>query len=233
MRILLALLALVAPAGAQIELRGTPASALNGTVACDSSNAINVDSGNLYLDCSTNELGLGDASPDARLEVVPAGTDTYSLLVSSANGSTNELAFDVGNDEWEVAANEDITGSLKFDNVVAMSSAPVAHVAGVALANLASGTTIQAFTPDSAITLRRLTGTTVIAGIAGAGDILRCGTSDASNCQVTMDAAQAAGARDMAVCSIAIALGTEVACWLTSDAATKPAFNFALEYVMQ
>jgi hypothetical protein len=50
-------------------------------------------------------VGIGDASPDAMLEVVSEGIDeTYALLVSSTNGSTNEIAFDTGADELEISA---------------------------------------------------------------------------------------------------------------------------------
>lgn len=50
-------------------------------------------------------LGVGDLTPDAQFEVQSLGAgETYALLISSDNGSTNEVAFDTANDELEISA---------------------------------------------------------------------------------------------------------------------------------
>lgn len=57
----------------------------------------------LIVDGSADAVGIGsDSTPDATLEVTPRAADSYSLRVSSNNGSTNLLAVNAANGEVEL-----------------------------------------------------------------------------------------------------------------------------------
>lgn len=51
---------------------------------------------------TNGQIGVGDATPDAPLELVGNAGDTYSFLISSANQTTNEVAFDTALDQLEI-----------------------------------------------------------------------------------------------------------------------------------
>lgn len=111
----------------------------------------------IFSDGGANAVGIGTNSPGATLEVVPGATATYSFLVSSANGSTNELAFDPVNDQFEITAKVGIgsTGpayaldlySVSGDSVAVRisSSGAAALMTVLASGNVGIGTTAPGF----------------------------------------------------------------------------------------
>ena len=63
-----------------------------------------IGDGNGDIHLVTGSIGLGaDATPDARVEVVSVAADSYALIVSSQNASTNLFAVDSINNEVEIS----------------------------------------------------------------------------------------------------------------------------------
>lgn len=126
------------------------------------------------------------------------------------------------------------TGSYKINNVVVFSSTPVSFASGSTLAAaLASGTTFFGFTPDSAITLRRISATVAVAGTGGSGDVVRCNDASNNGLSVTSASGATAGTVTEASGTANIAVQTRVNCHLDSGAATRPIMNVLLEFVTQ
>lgn len=171
------------------------------------------------------------------LSVVPARSQGMGGAVSGGIPATASLS---GLGAAASGANSDITSltaltSVKFGAAgVAFSSAPVFHAcAPVIVGTLASGTTFMTFTPDSPITLIRVSGTVEVAGIGGAGDTVKCNNSAGTGVSVTLSAAAAAGATATTTGSGAIAAQSAVSCHIDSAATTRPIATFCVEYVLQ
>lgn len=125
-------------------------------------------------------------------------------------------------------------GSPGSNGAVILSTAPVFNVSGsIIVGTLASGTTFLAFTPDSAITLTRVSCVVEVAGVGGSGDTVKCNNAAGTGVSVTMGAAAAAGTYTTAVGSAAIAYQGAVSCHIDSGATTRPIATCVLEYVMQ
>lgn len=124
------------------------------------------------------------------------------------------------------------TGSFVVDGQVAFSSPPVMHASGFN-STLASGVTFYAFVPDSAITLRRVTATIVVAGTGGSGDSWTASTGAVSGLAATSAAAAAAGSVHSSAGSLSLTAGTTVYLRLQSAASPTPTANVSVEYVVQ
>lgn len=125
----------------------------------------------------------------------------------------------------------EISSRVTIGSQVAFSSVPVMHVGGFN-STLGSGATFFAFTPDSAIRLRRITVTIVVSGTGGTGDVWVCGDG-VNQLTVTSAAGARAGSRATATGSASISAGTAVLGRLQSNAVTTPTANLICEYVMQ
>lgn len=121
-----------------------------------------------------------------------------------------------------------------------LSSAPVSYVAkntslvaGGYLPAIAAGVTFYAFTPDCAITLKRVTACITVAGTGGGGDTWRVGSTGVNMLSVVTSAAAGAGTNATATGSINIASGTKVNMWLNGTSNPRPAGNLAVQYQPQ
>lgn len=150
-----------------------------------------------------------------------AGSMTYGANSTSVDASINGTP---------IAPSSLTIGSTG----VAISSTPVFHICGaVIVGSLASGTTFLSFTPDSAITLIRITGAVEVAGVAGSGDTVKCNNAAGIGVSVTMTAAATAGTTNSTAGSAAIAYQGAVSCHIDSGAATRPIMTACLEYILQ
>lgn len=85
--------------------------------------------GQIEIDLAAGiELGFGDASPDAILEVVPEAADAYALLVSSQNGSTNLFAIDPTAQQIELANSYLMPWSRTKAQISALTPAAVGEI---------------------------------------------------------------------------------------------------------
>jgi len=186
------------------------------------------------------ELGFGavDIGQSSGRIVHDENGDLHFLT----NNTTQQTILDGGNvgindaspaEKLDVDGNINLTGSLKLDDAVAFSSAPVATLAGYN-STLGAGTTFQAMVPDSAIKLLRMTATVVVAGTGGAGDTFYCG-ENANNISVTVSAEATAGTvtTSKAATPISVAMGATVYQWMESGASPTPTVNVVCEYGYQ
>ena len=128
----------------------------------------------------------------------------------------------------------DTTGSVLVDNIIAFSSVPVqAFCGGILAGTLATGTTFLAFTPDSAVTLRRIGFTVGVAGIGGSGDTITCNNSTGTGISLTVAAAAAAGTYTTGSGSANIAYQAAISCHIEGGATTKPIGVACVEYTHQ
>jgi len=177
------------------------------------------------------KVGVGgdNPQPNIQFEVESEGSEYVMYLAS--NTRTTSLAFVKGNGDSGFI-NVNATGSYKIDDEVAFSSVPIGHVSGFN-STLGAGTTFQAFIPDSAITLKRITVTVVSAGVGGTGDIFFCEDGSDNEISVTVAAAAAPGTVTTAVGSSNVAKDQTVNFRMESDAGTTPTVNVSCEYLMQ
>lgn len=117
-----------------------------------------------------------------------------------------------------------------------ITPAPAASVMQVGASNLiaalASGTSFFTMTPGKSITLKRISVVVIVAGVAGNGDIWKCGT--VSNVlSLTTSAGSVAGTQSTTTGSINVPAGTLTAGWIDTDAVTRPIGNLNCEYEMQ
>lgn len=200
----------VANPGSQLDVSGT--TSLAGAVTVSAStltvggNAFSV--GGSTLAVLEGKVGIGVTAPTAKLHM-----SSGALSVDGTGAAINT------------------TGQYKVKDMVAFSSVPIMHAGGFN-STLGSGTTFFAFVPDSAVTLRRITATIVVAGIGGTGDTWFC--SDGTNSiSVTTGAEAAAGTVSTATGSAGVAAGVQVNGRLEATGGTSPAANVLCEYSMQ
>ena len=126
-------------------------------------------------------------------------------------------------------------GEYQIDTLLAFSSVPVHHACGANMsAALAAGTTFSAFTPTSAIYLRRCNSNIVVASAVGTMlDSVQCGIAASSMTATTAIGAAAGTYATGTSTGIAVSAGTKVSIWLQGDTTTKPLLNACVEYVMQ
>lgn len=191
-------------------------------------------SGSIILDDNTNTNKIcGGVAAVGCLTFRDSATG-YTII-NNAGGFGTDIQIS-GSSKFRVttAGGTQIGGSVA--NSVAFSSAPVYAVNGFnAVTALASGTTIQSFIPDSAITLTRLCMTILTASAGGSGDTMKCNNAAGTGVSVTSSNAAAAGTTTCATTGAPanIAYQGQVFCHLDTGAATKPEFNMSLNYVLQ
>ena len=160
--------------------------------------------------------GVGPQGPQGVQGSTGSNGDNFGSHI--ATQSVNMAGFAVLN-----SSSIEMTGGI-----VAFSSRPIMHAGGFN-STLGTGTTFFSFTPDSAITLRRITATIVVAGNAGTGDIWICGDG-VNRLSVTSSAGLAAGSRVTATGAAEVSAGSEISGRLESDAITTPTANLICEY---
>lgn len=171
------------------------------------------------------------------------GTEGIGIDKSVSSGGTGNVTIFHGNaDGSEVVVdgsggpgllNVKNGGSYKINGLTAFSDVPQFQV-GAFSPGLAAGTDFGAFVPNSAITLNRITVTTVIAGAGGAtGTTYKC-TDGTHEVSVTVAAGAAAGTITTATGTGAVAATTQVDIKITAtDEVTIPQANVVCQYQMQ
>ncbi len=122
--------------------------------------------------------------------------------------------------------------ALLVNSEVAFSSVPVMHISA-GNSTLGAGTTFYS-TPslDSAMTLRGVAVTVVVAGIGGSGDQFCCSDGTNETC-VTSPAASVAGTTTEALGLVNVPKGNQIKMRMESDAGTTPTVNLSCAYSMQ
>lgn len=208
---------------------GNAFSSLTGGVAAGYFNANQIANapGNGFYAYAGNSLGLTSNG------VRRFSLDGNGVTMFGNNGAVVSSFTALGSLNLANAANITIA-SPAGTNLVAFSSVPIHNVSGaVIVGTLATGTTFMAFTPDAAITLTRVSCVVEVAGIGGAGDVIKCNNSTGTGVSVTLSAAAAAGTYTTAPGSAAIAYQNVVSCHIDSAATTRPITTCVLEYTMQ
>lgn len=197
-------------------------------------------SSNIYFGSANDAIGAL-ISYNSNDQLIMLGSHNAGDSVSFESGDAVEaMRIDssqrVGIGTTAPATRLDMAGTFSFNGVVAMSSAPIAHVSGFTF-TLGINTTFQAFIPDSAITLQRITTTVVVAGIGGSGDEFFC--DDGTNAiSVTIPAAAVAGTITTVTGPVNVAQGATVnfrqqSAVAGDPASTTPVVNVTCEYSMQ
>ena len=150
MKFLITMAMFLAPsAWGEITPFNTPnASGLSGTVNCVGS-SVNIDGGTEYIDCTNNLVGIGDTSPDARLEVLSAqGSGGFVLAVSSQNDTVGNMLSVLGDGNVGIGTSApalllDVVGGAQFGSGVLKSTFAATPAAGTYALALSSGISIS------------------------------------------------------------------------------------------
>ena len=99
----------------------------------------------LHLDGANQRVSVGDdRSPDGVLEVVPQAADTYSLRVSSQNGSTDVLAVDASGAQHDVELSVPLAlfsrTRAQIDTLAADSAGQIIYCSDCSVANVCVST---------------------------------------------------------------------------------------------
>lgn len=167
-----------------------------------------------------------------------AGTSDGSLTINPRTSTatvTGKFGVQDGTQGTGKVFTSDASGNGKWSTpTVYASTSSFPMTMGGFSSTLGLGTTFFATTPDSAIVLKRITVTVVIAGTGGAGDVYRCQDASGNFISVTSAAGAAAGTVTTATGSANIASGTRVnGLEYSSAAATPPTVNVLCEYFSQ
>ena len=154
----------------------------------------------------------------------PPSINTANFIDTSASTQTKSGGVSLGG---SIAS----SSSYLINGQIAFSSRPVMHVSGFN-STLGVGVTFFAFISDSAITMRRLTITIVVAGSGGGGDTFVV-TDGITPISVTGAADAPAGSTFTNTGMINIPAGISLNARQTTGGASTPTVNLILEYVMQ
>ena len=95
-----------------------PATSGGNFLVTDSNGDLNVDSGTLFVDASTNRVGIGTTSPVSALEIVSDVNSAQLRVASSSSGNRAQMRYTNAHSVWETG----ITGNTSGDFLIAGST---------------------------------------------------------------------------------------------------------------